>query len=58
MEPWRERRAVARKMLSEIAKTKIISVDPMKDTKEILRRIVSNETQYIESMGISLKEDE
>lgn len=30
----------------------------MKDTKEILRRIISNETQYIESMGISLKEDE
>lgn len=30
----------------------------MKDTKEILRRIIFNETQYIESMGISLKEDE
>jgi len=30
----------------------------MKDTKEILRRFISNETQYIESMGISLKEDE
>jgi len=30
----------------------------MKDTKKILRRIISNETQYIESMGISLKEDE
>ena len=30
----------------------------MKDTKEILRRIISNETQYIESMGTSLKEDE
>ena len=30
----------------------------MKDTKQILRRIISNETQYIESMGISLKEDE
>lgn len=30
----------------------------MKDTKEILRRIISNETRYIESMGISLKEDE
>lgn len=30
----------------------------MKDTKEILRRIITNETQYIESMGISLKEDE
>jgi len=30
----------------------------MKDTKEILRRIISNETQYIESMGITLKEDE
>ena len=30
----------------------------MKDTKGILRRIISNETQYIESMGTSLKEDE
>ena len=30
----------------------------MKDTKGILRRIISNETQYIESMGASLKEDE
>jgi hypothetical protein len=30
----------------------------MKDTKKILQRIISNETQYIESMGISLKEDE
>lgn len=30
----------------------------MRDTKEILRRIISNETRYIESMGISLKEDE
>lgn len=30
----------------------------MKDTKEILRRIIFNETQYIESMGISHKEDE
>ena len=30
----------------------------MRDTKEILRRIITNEIQYIESMGISLKEDE
>jgi DNA polymerase sigma len=30
----------------------------MKDTQKILRRIISNETQYIESMAISLKEDE
>lgn len=30
----------------------------MKDTKDILRRIISNETQYIEAMGVSLKEDE
>ncbi len=30
----------------------------MRDTKELLRRIITNETQYIESMTISLKEDE
>lgn len=30
----------------------------MKDTKDILRRIISNEAQYIEAMGVSLKEDE
>ena len=36
----------------------MISGESMKDTKDILRRIISNETQYIESMGVSLKEDE
>jgi len=30
----------------------------MKDAKGILRHIITTETQYIESMGILLKEDE
>ena len=30
----------------------------MKDTREMLRRIITHETQYIESMCLSLKEDE
>ena len=59
IEPRHKFRIVARKMLVEkVLKNRIISGDPMKDTKGILRRIISNETQYIESMGTSLKEDE
>jgi len=58
MKSRRKYQVVARKMLVEMYKAKIISGDPMKDIKKILRHIISNETQYIESMGISLKEDE
>lgn len=31
---------------------------PMKDTREILQQIISKETRYIESMALTLKEDE